>query len=115
MYCSRCLRRRRPGLLRNHRVGKNALSLGSVQPDVVIRLIRRNSIAELLREQIGQIRTAHVPCERIGLTRQISRAVRQRGNGNQSRIDALALPGSLIIAKVEDLFFLIGPPIVPPN
>ena len=52
------LRRNRPGVLRNDGVGKNALGRIDATGNVV-RLTRSHGIAQLLREQVGEVRAAH--------------------------------------------------------
>src|SRR6185295_17865829 len=97
------LRGLRPGSLRNQRIWEYALR-GRGAPGRVVRLIRRDRVAELLRQQVRKIRAPDVVAnKRRSIVQQVSVAICHRRNGDQPGIDTLALARALEIAEEKQL------------
>src|SRR6185369_2916150 len=102
MFC-----RFRPSPLGNDGVRKNTLA-GEDTAGRIVRFVLRNRIAQFLRKQIRQIGSADFAGKRTGFVGEIAGAVGERWYGNQAGVDSLALPRTLIIAKVEDFILPDG-------
>src|SRR6185295_12703333 len=89
--------------LRNQRIWEYALR-GRGAPGRVVRLIRRDRVAELLRQQVRKIRAPDVVAnKRRSIVQQVSVAICHRRNGDQPGIDTLALARALEIAEEKQL------------
>ena len=99
------LRRHGPRPRRNDGVGEDTLRDADAARRVV-RLARRDRVAESLGQNVRPIRAVDAASQLIGDIREVARLLGQRWHREVSRLDALRGPCRLKIAEEEQLSFL---------
>src|SRR5581483_7486521 len=94
------LRRRRPRTAGNDGIRKHALRGGEAAARVV-RLARRDRVAETPREQLCPVRTVNRPAQHVRGGREVARALGSRGDRDETGFYPLGRSRRLVIGEEE--------------